>query len=69
MNILCFSKQEEADKESPGMDMCDGVQENLLDRAELERCQDDVGAGSDEIRRETSPVKVIGYETEKRDLI
>lgn len=51
------------------MDTCDGVQENLLDRAELERCQDDVGAGSDEIRRETSPVKVIGYETEKRDLI
>lgn len=51
------------------MDTCDGVQENLLDRAELERRQDDVGAGSDEIRRETSPVKVIGYETGKRDLI
>ncbi|XP_010710323.1 nesprin-2 isoform X1 [Meleagris gallopavo] len=49
--------QEEADKESPAMDRCDGVQENLLGRAELERHQDDAGIGSDELRRETSPVK------------
>ncbi|XP_021259547.1 nesprin-2 isoform X3 [Numida meleagris] len=49
--------QEEANKESPGMDRCDGVQEDLLDRAELERHQDDVGIEVDEIRSETSPVK------------
>ncbi|XP_042670139.1 nesprin-2 isoform X5 [Centrocercus urophasianus] len=49
--------QEEADEESPAMDRCDGVQENLLDRADLERHQDDTGIGSDEIRREASPVK------------
>ncbi|OXB54356.1 hypothetical protein ASZ78_006237 [Callipepla squamata] len=49
--------QEEADKEGPNMDRCDGVQEDLLDRAELERHQDGVGIESDEKRRGTSPVK------------
>lgn len=67
VNMLCFSNQEEADKESPAMDRCDGVQENLLDRADLERHQDDTGIGSDEIRRETSPVKVIRHEIKEGD--
>ncbi|XP_065605086.1 nesprin-2 isoform X2 [Cyrtonyx montezumae] len=49
--------QEEADKERPDMDRCDGVQEDLLDRAELERHQDGVGIESHEKRKGTSPVK------------
>ncbi|NXI70462.1 SYNE2 protein, partial [Anseranas semipalmata] len=55
--------QQEADKEGPGMDKHDEVQEDLLDsavqsgEAELERHQDGVGTEGDETRKETCPVE------------
>ncbi|KAM6392914.1 nesprin-2 [Pluvialis apricaria] len=53
----------EADKESPGMDKHDRLQENVLDNAaqggeaELERHQDGVGIEGDETRKETHPAE------------
>ncbi|NXK56413.1 SYNE2 protein, partial [Chauna torquata] len=55
--------QEEADKESPGIDKHDGVQEDLLDNAvqggeaDLERHQDGAGIEGDETRKETRSVE------------
>ncbi|XP_075359887.1 nesprin-2 isoform X2 [Mycteria americana] len=55
--------QGEADKESPGMDKHNRVQEDVLDNAvqgseaELERHQDGVGIEGDETRNETHPAE------------
>ncbi|KAM7109858.1 nesprin-2 [Ciconia maguari] len=55
--------QGEADKESPGMDKHDRVQEDVLDNAvqgseaELERHQDGVDIEGDETRKETRPAE------------
>ncbi|KAM6069250.1 nesprin-2 [Theristicus caerulescens] len=55
--------QGNADKESPGMDDHDGVQEDVLDsvvqggEAEPERHQDGVGIEGDETRKETCPAE------------
>ncbi|NWX82754.1 SYNE2 protein, partial [Nothoprocta pentlandii] len=67
--VICQTKdgedqmvQEEAEKESQGVDSGDGVQEDLLDNAgqggdtEWKR-QQDVGAEGDETRKKTSPVE------------
>lgn len=68
VNILYFSNQGEADKESPGMDKHDRVQEDILDNvtqggeAELERHQDGVGIEGDETRKETHPAEVTRHE-------
>lgn len=65
---MYFSNQGEADKESPGTDKHDRVQEDVLDNAVqggeagLERYQDDVGFEGDETRKETHPAEVIGHE-------
>ncbi|XP_042654923.1 nesprin-2 isoform X2 [Tyto alba] len=54
---------EKADKESPGTDKHDGVQEDILDNAvhdgeaELERHQDGVGIEGDETRKEAHPAE------------
>lgn len=68
VNILYFSNQGEADKESPGMDKHDSVQEDILDNAtqggeaELERHQDGVGIEGDETRKETHSAEVTRHE-------
>lgn len=65
---MYFSNQGEADKESPGMEKHDRVQEDVLDNAvqggeaELERHQDGVGIEGGETRKETHPAEVTGHE-------
>lgn len=68
VNILCSSNQGEADKESPGTDKHERVQEDVLDDAvqggepQVKRRQDGVGIEGDETRTETHLAEVTGHE-------
>lgn len=72
VNILYFSKQGDADKESPSMDKHGRVQDEVLDNAvqggeaELERHQDGVGIEGDDTGKATHPSEVTGQEIMQR---
>lgn len=65
---MCFSNQGEADKESPGTDKHERVQEDVLDNAvqggeaQVEGHQDGVDIEGDETRMETHLAEVTGHE-------